>query len=292
MCRVAVRQASARAHRQAEQENAIRSSNESVQGNGGHEYFDVDALLGELDQSSADADFAFMQYLNSGIVPQATVPQEQQLNVVQGQPVGYTSQQTGSYVQPMMMMPTQPSADYVDHHSMNNNYLGGYQMHQQQIMSPGMQQDSVNGASDDGAKDMKEKPAKRARGKKTKKTPEEIAEQVERVKRRRRESAHRSRQKRFAYIQNLETENQALKMENERLRQMLSSSKTTAAPKDDGSVDSLESMENKKEDMYVKSEAAGSSSALIDSTFNDIMCKATSQEIAMAADLLGIKAED
>lgn len=240
-----------------------------------------------------------MQYLNSGIVPQATVPQEQQLQVVQGQPVGYASQQTGgmpagSYVQPMVMMPTQPSADYVDHHStMNNNYLGGYQMHQQQIVSPAMHQDSVNGAPGDGAKDMKEKPAaKRARGKKVKKTPEEIAEQVERVKRRRRESAHRSRQKRFAYIKNLESENEALKMENERLRQMLSSSKATVAPKDDGSVDSLESMENKKEDMYAKSELAGSTSALIDSTFNDIICKANSHEIAMAADLLGIKAED
>ncbi len=55
MCRVAVRQASANAHRQAEQQNVVDSSNGSVQGNRGQEYFDVDALLGELDQSSADA---------------------------------------------------------------------------------------------------------------------------------------------------------------------------------------------------------------------------------------------
>lgn len=237
------------------------------------------------------ADFAFMQYLNSGIVPQATVPQEQQLQVVQGQPVGYPSQQAlpGNYVQPMMMMPAQPSSEYVDHHSMNNNYMAGYQM-QQQIGTPAMHPDSVNGAPDDGAK---EKPAKRTRGKKAKKTPEEIAEQVERVKRRRRESAHRSRQKRFEYIKTLESENDALKMENERLRQMLSSPKVTVEAKEDGSVASLEYMEkNKNDDMYAKSELAGSNSVLFDSAFNDIICKANSQEIAMAADLLGIKTEE
>lgn len=54
------------------------------------------------------------------------------------------------------------------------------------------------------------------------KTAVEIAEQQERIKRRRRESAQRSRQRKSAYMKTLECENNALKVENERLRRELS----------------------------------------------------------------------
>lgn len=52
-------------------------------------------------------------------------------------------------------------------------------------------------------------------------SPEELAEQIERVKKRRRESARRSRQRKSAYVSGLESENKALKVENQRLREQL-----------------------------------------------------------------------
>ena len=72
----------------------------------------------------------------------------------------------------------------------------------------------------------------RTNKRRSKKTPEEIAEQVERVKRRRRESAQRSRNRKCEYMKTLETENQALKEENERLRKLLNQKVSTDSVKD------------------------------------------------------------
>jgi len=68
------------------------------------------------------------------------------------------------------------------------------------------------------------------------KTPEEKRAQEERVKQRRRESAQRSRQRKSAYMKNLECENHALKLENERLRKALAQQLNTKSL--DGSASS------------------------------------------------------
>lgn len=128
-------------------------------------------------------------------------------------------------------------------------------------------------------------PMKSRSGKRTK-TPEEIAEQEERVKRRRRESAQRSRQRKSAYMKNLECENHALKLENDRLRKALE--KVTGVVKDSDSGDSASSLNVKTDDSADK---AQNNNGCINHDFFDLGSNKYTFANNVAAEILGIPVE-
>lgn len=131
--------------------------------------------------------------------------QDQGASVV-GQPVGYVP-----------MPPQEPMVNMfgMDATGMQNMYNPNMFMGQHyQMMMPTVPDHQVGPAEQTAE-------VKKPRVSKRNKSPEEIAAQEEKVKKRRRESAQRSRQRKSAYLKNLECENHALKLENERLRKAL-----------------------------------------------------------------------
>jgi hypothetical protein len=264
MCRVAVREATARVQAAAEQQ--LQNDPQLLERHA-EDILDLDALFdvsGMEDPDAIDLDLLQM-FEGSGGAQQQNMPL-----IVQGQPIGSMYQQVAA-------------APVV----------------QQQAGRPPL----AASRSVDESKPKQMRTNKR-RGKKT---PEEIAEQVERVKRRRRESAQRSRNRKCEYMKNLETENQALKEENERLRKLLNQKVSTESVKDVFTIGDESSMMGSKSSgeghntlndafglMNNTKAEFGSSNALLGTPYIEDAVplikseKASTYDTLLAADILGV----
>jgi regulator of replication initiation timing len=291
MCRVAVRNAVTR-----QQTRALENDSAALDASG----IDIDALFASGVGNTAtevEADMDFLEYFKSQPDANEVVKQEEEMSAVacsntamqqprvMGQPVAermvnmaYGGIDMGNIAAGAMYgssMGLPPSSMYAGQYYAGLQAPMGIPVHQQQDQEQGQQQGQV----------LAKVPNKGRSGKRTK-TPEEIAEQEERVKRRRRESAQRSRQRKSAYMKNLECENHALKLENDRLRKALE--KVTGAVKDSDSGDSASSLNVKTDD---SSDKAQNNNGCMNHDFFDLGSSKYTYANNVAAEILGIPVE-